>query len=51
MGLVDTGSNIIVMWDDLFYHTVGKAGIEVDQLQSPAYKACTYDQKPITLDG
>ena len=51
MGLIDTGSDITIMRGDLFYHTVGKGGIEVDQLQSPAYKACSYDQKPITLDG
>lgn len=50
-GLIDTGSDITIMWGDLSYHIVGKAGIEADQLQSPAHKACTYDQKPITLDG
>jgi len=50
-GLIDTGSDITIMRGDLFYHIVGKAGIDTDLLQSPAHKACTYDQKPITLDG
>ena len=28
-----------------------KAGLESSQLKPPDHKACTYDQKPITLDG
>jgi len=39
-GLIDNGSDITIMRDDLFY--VGKVGIEADQLQSPAHMACTY---------
>ena len=50
-GLIDTGSDITIIRGDLFYHVIGKAGIQANRLQSPAHKACTYDQKPITLDG
>jgi len=35
----------------LFDFLIGKTGIEAIQLQSPVDKACTYDQKPIMLDG
>jgi len=42
---IDTDSDITITWGDLFYHTVGKAAIEADQLQSPVHKACTYNQK------
>ena len=50
-GLIDTGSDITIIRGDLFYHIVETARLEESRLQPADLKACTYDQKPITLDG
>ena len=50
-GLIDTGSDITIIRGDLFYHIVETARLEENRLQPADLKACTYDQKPITLDG
>ena len=47
-GLIDTGSDITIIRGDLF---VAEAHLEVQYLKTAEQKACTYDQKPITLDG
>ena len=35
----------------MFFQIVSEGGLEVQSLQPAEQKACTYDQKPITLDG
>ena len=50
-GIIDTGSDITIIRGDLFYHIVGTAGLEESSLKPADLKACTYDQKPINLDG
>ena len=49
-GLIDTGSDITIIRGDLFYHIVETARLEGSRLKPADLKACTYDQKPITLD-
>lgn len=50
-GLIDTGSDITIIRGDLLYHIVGEANLEMQSLKTAEQKACTYDQKPISLDG
>ena len=50
-GLIDTGSDITIIRGDLFYHIVEVGKLENSMLEPADLKACTYDQKPITLDG
>ena len=50
-GIIDTGSDITIIRGDLFYHIVGTAGLEESSLKPADLKVCTYDQKPINLDG
>ena len=50
-GLIDTGSDITIIRGDLFYHIVETAKLEDSSLKPADLKACTYDQKPINLDG
>ena len=50
-GLIDTGSDITIIRGDLFYQIVSQGGLEIQSLKPAEQKACTYDQKPITLDG
>ena len=49
-GLIDTGSDITII-RDLFYQIVTEAHLKVQSLKAAEQKACSYDQKPITLDG
>ena len=50
-GLIDTGSDITIIRGDLFYQIIAEAHLKVQSLKTAEQKACTYDQKPITLDG
>ena len=50
-GIIDTESDITIIRGDLFYHIVETAGLEESSLKPADLKACTYDQKPINLDG
>ena len=50
-GLIDTGSDITIIRGDLFYQIISESGLKVESLKPAEQKACTYDQKPITLDG
>ena len=50
-GLIDTGSGITIVHGDLLYHIISTAGLEASNIRSANQRACTYDQKPITLDG
>ena len=50
-GLIDTGSDITIMRGDLFYQIITATGLGEQALKKTDQKACTYDQKPITLDG
>ena len=50
-GLIDTGSDITIIRGDLFYNIVTEAHLKLQSLKPAEQKACTYDQKPITLDG
>ena len=49
--LTDTGSDITIIRGDLFYQIVAEVHLKVQSLKTAEQKACTYDQKPITLDG
>ena len=49
-GIVNTGSEITIVRDDQLYHIVSTAGVEADKIRPADQKACTYDQKPISLD-
>ena len=51
-GLIDTGSDITIIRGDLFYQIVAEAHdhLKIQCLKTADQKACTYDQKPITLD-
>ena len=51
VGLIDTGSDITIMRGDQFYNMVKGANLDIQQLKPTEQKACTYDQKPITLEG
>ena len=50
-GLIDTGSDITIIRGDLFYQIISESGLKVESLKPAEQKACTSDQKPITLDG
>ncbi|XP_065908993.1 uncharacterized protein [Dysidea avara] len=51
-GVIDTGSDITILRGDQFYNIVSKAGLNVQDLEvAEQIRACTYDQKPIRLDG
>ena len=50
-GTIDTGSDITIIRGDLFYHIVETAGLEESSLKPADLKVCTYDQKPVNLDG
>ena len=50
-GIIDTGSDITIIRGDLFYHIIETAGLEESSPKPADLKACTYDQKPINLDG
>ena len=50
-GLIDTGSDITIIRGDLFYQIVSESALKLQSLEPAEQKACTYDQKPITLDG
>ena len=50
-GLIDTGSDITIIRGDLFYQIDGEAHLKIQSLKTAEQKACTYDQKSITLDG
>ena len=49
--LIDTGSDITIIRGDLFYQRISESGLKVESLKPAEQKACTYDQKPIILDG
>ena len=52
-GLIDTGSDITINRGDLFYHIMELTKLDEGNLKPADLKACncTYDYKPITLDG
>ena len=50
VGLIDTGSDTIKRGDQ-FYDMVKEAQLNIQHLKPTEQRACTYDQKPITLDG
>ena len=50
-GLIDTGSDITIIRGNLFYQIISESGVKIESLKPAEQKACTYDQKPITLDG
>jgi len=50
-GLIDTGSDITIIRGDMLYHIISTAGLESSMIRPAKQTACTYDQKPITLDG
>ena len=49
-GLIDTGSDITIIRGNLFYHIFGITGLDESRLKPAGLKACTYEQKPITLE-
>ena len=49
-GITDTGSYITIIRGDLFYQ-IAEAHLKAQSLKAAERKACTCDQKPITLDG
>ena len=40
----------MIIRGDLFYQIASEGGLEVQSLEPAEPKACTYDQKPITLN-
>ena len=51
-GLIDTGLDITIIRGGLLYQIISSEnGLKVKSLKPAEQKACTYDQKPITLDG
>ena len=50
-GLVDTGSDITIIRGDLFYKIAAVAKVEINFIKNVDQRVCTYDQKPMTLDG
>ena len=51
-GIIDTGSDVTILRGDAFYSIVSKSDLNVHNLKAAEQvKACTYDQKPISLDG
>jgi len=51
IGLIDTGSDITIMRGDQFYDMKKEAHLNVHDPKLTEQRACTYYQKPITLDG
>ena len=51
VGLIDTGSDITIMRGDQFYDMVKEANLDIQLLKPTEQRACSYDQKPNTLDG
>ena len=51
IGLIDTGLDITIVCGDLLYHIISTAGLEASNIRSTDQRACTFDQKQITLDG
>jgi len=51
VGLIDTGSDITIMRGNQFYDMVKEAHLDINHIKPTEQKACTYDQKPINLDG
>ena len=49
--LVDTGSDITIIRGDLFYKIAAVAKVEIKFIINVDQRVCTYDQKPMTLDG
>jgi len=47
----DTGSDITIMREDLFYGMGKEANLDIQQLKPTEQKAYTYNQKPTTLAG
>jgi len=41
IGLIDNGSDITIVWGDLFYHIVEKVRLDPEPSD---HKACNYDQ-------
>ena len=51
-GVIDTGSDITILRGDVFYQIVSDSDLDVLDLKpAEQVKACTYDRKPIHLDG
>ena len=50
-GLVDTGSDITIIRGDLFYKIAAVAKVEINFIKNFDQRVCTYDQRPMTLDG
>ena len=50
-GIIDTGSDVTIIREDLFYQIISESGLKVESLKPAEQKAYTYDQKPITIDG
>ena len=51
VGLIDTGFDITIMRGDQFYDMMKEANLNINHLKPTEQRTCTYDQKPITLDG
>ena len=51
IGLIDTGSDITIIRGDLFYKIAAVANLDMCSIKEVSQKVCTYDQKPIALDG
>ena len=49
--LIDTGSDITIIRGELFYRIMELAKLDEENLKPADLKACTFDQRPITLDG
>ena len=50
-GLIDTESDITIIRGDLFYKIAAAAKLKMCSIKDVDQKVCTYDQKPIALDG
>ena len=50
-GLIDTGSDITIIRGDLFYKIAAVANLDMCSMKDVGQEVCTYDQKPIALDG
>ena len=50
-GLIDTGSDITIIRGDLFYKIAAVANLDMCSVKDVGQEVCTYDQKPIALDG
>ena len=51
-GVIDTGSDITILEETCcIIFVVEKTNLKIEDFKAPQLKACTYDQKPIILDG